>query len=50
MPNEILWPGWSLGTLIAIVVLLLVIVLAVIGKMPMLEALLFGLLALARLT
>jgi hypothetical protein len=40
----------GLGAVIAIVVLLLVIVLFVIGKMDMLNALLIGLLALARLT
>lgn len=47
---EISWPSWGLGAILAIIVLILVIVLAVIGKMPGLEALLFGLLALARLT
>jgi predicted membrane channel-forming protein YqfA (hemolysin III family) len=42
--------SWGLGAILAIVVLILVIVLAVIGKMPALEAVLFGMLALARLT
>lgn len=39
----------SVGTVIAIVVLVLVIVLAIIGKLAILPALLFGLLALARI-
>jgi hypothetical protein len=44
------FPPITLGSILALVVLVLVVVLAVIGKMPGLEALLFGLLALARLT
>jgi hypothetical protein len=42
-------PPWSIGSIIAICVLIVVIVLAVIGRIPTLEALLFGGLALARL-
>lgn len=40
----------GLGGIIAVIVLILVIVLFFIGKMPALEALLFGALAVARLT
>lgn len=42
--------GLSLGVILAVIVLILVIVLAIIGKMDYLEAILIGLLALARLT
>jgi hypothetical protein len=37
----------SIGSILAIIVLILVIVLAVIGKLELLPAVLFGLLALA---
>jgi hypothetical protein len=48
---EISWPGnWGLGSIFALIVLVLVIVFAAIGKMQVMEACLFGLLALARLT
>jgi hypothetical protein len=43
-------PPWGLGGIIAVIVLILVIVLCVIGKLAFLPALLWGLLALARLT
>ena len=39
----------SIGSILAIIVLILVIVLAVMGQLPLLMAVLFGLLALARL-
>ncbi len=39
----------GLGAILAVIVLILVIVLAIIGHLPFLMALLFGLLALARL-
>ena len=42
--------AWGLGGILALIILILCIVLAVIGKLPVLEALLIGGLALARLT
>ncbi len=41
--------SWSVGTIIAIVVLILALVLMIIGKMPIIEGGLFAALALARL-
>jgi len=44
------FPPLTLGVVIALVVLLLVILLSVLGRIPVLEAGLFGGLAIARLT
>jgi hypothetical protein len=41
---------FSFGAILAVVVLILVILLAVLGRIPYLEAGLFGLLAVARLS
>jgi len=43
------FPPFSIGSLIALVVLVLVIVLLIIGHLPLLEACLIGGLAIARL-
>lgn len=43
-------PSWSIGSVIAIIVLVLAIILIVLGKMPALEGGLFVALAIARLT
>jgi hypothetical protein len=54
MPEEdkvatLQFPPWSIGSVIAVIVLVLVILLAILGRMPVLEAGLFGALAAARL-
>jgi len=50
MPMNVAWPAVSLGSVIALVVLLLAIVFVVMGKLPLLDGTLLGMLALARLT